>query len=167
MYGQFWKSAAVLAVIACSSNEGGGTGTDAGNADAPSSGGTSSSTGGTSGTAGTSSATGGTSSSSGGSGGLPGIGCKVGGVVYPNGASGIKDPFSCNDCTCMEGELACTKIGCPVACPAGSAPGKQCAQCGPVDNCEVVEHACLPTCSAGTCTGAGACVGGVCKNLCG
>jgi hypothetical protein len=92
-------------------------------------------------------------------------GCKANGVVYESGVSGIPDPGSCNECTCEDGQLICTEIGCPKECPPDSAYGRQCAKCGPRDDCEVVEYGCLPVCEE-TCQG-GACVEGVCKNLCG
>jgi hypothetical protein len=85
--------------------------------------------------------------------------------VYPSGATGLPDPVSCNTCSCVDGQLACTKIACPTACPTGTAFSTQCAQCGPTDACEVVEHACLPTC-VDTCT-SGVCLDGVCKTVCG
>jgi hypothetical protein len=91
--------------------------------------------------------------------------CKVNGVVYKSGSSGIDDPVSCNQCSCENGELACTEIGCPIACPAGTAYGTQCAQCGPTDACEIVEHACLPTCDD-VCE-QGACSDGICRSSCG
>jgi hypothetical protein len=91
--------------------------------------------------------------------------CKVEGFVYPDGATGVPDPTSCNLCTCNSGELSCTEINCPVPCPAGYVFTTQCASCGPVDDCLIVEHACLPTCNADTDTCA--CVDGVCRNLCG
>lgn len=94
-----------------------------------------------------------------------GAGCKVNGVVYRSGAGGIPDPVSCNQCTCNDGQLSCTDIGCPIECPAESAYGRQCAECGPTDECEVVEHACLPICTDACMQGA--CVEGICKNLCG
>ena len=91
--------------------------------------------------------------------------CKVGGVVYPSGTSGIPDPTSCNKCSCEDGQLSCTEIGCPVPCPTGTRFGSQCAQCGPTDACEVVEHACLPTCTD-SCT-PGVCSDGLCRQICG
>lgn len=91
--------------------------------------------------------------------------CKVDGVVYPDGTSGIPDPTSCNGCTCKAGALSCTEIYCPTPCPLGTKLAKSCAQCGPTDNCEVVEHSCRPTCSdtcaEGICID-GACLVGVC-----
>lgn len=92
--------------------------------------------------------------------------CKVDGVLYPSGASDIQDPFSCNKCSCNAGELACTEIGCPKACPEGTLPGKSCAECGPTDACLVVEHACLPACTD-TCNDGRACIDGLCRNVCG
>jgi von Willebrand factor type C domain len=97
-----------------------------------------------------------------------GAACKVGGVIYRDGATGIPDPTSCNKCSCQDGKLGCTEIHCPTPCPTGSAPSTQCALCGPTDACLIVEHACLPTCSPDTdeCM-QGACVDGVCRNVCG
>jgi hypothetical protein len=94
-----------------------------------------------------------------------GAACKVGGIVYPSGASNIPDPVSCNTCECSDGQLGCTLIGCSMPCPTDSVFGTQCAQCGPADACEVVEHACLPVCTD-ACE-SGACVEGVCRSLCG
>jgi von Willebrand factor type C domain len=97
-----------------------------------------------------------------------GAACKVGGVIYPDGATGIPDPTSCNKCSCQDGKLSCTEMHCPTPCPTGSALSTQCALCGPTDGCLIVEHACLPTCSASadTCT-QGFCSGGVCRDVCG
>lgn len=95
--------------------------------------------------------------------------CKVGGVVYPDGATQIPDPTSCNKCTCKDGELtSCTEVGCPKPCPADRVLSTQCALCGPTDECLIVEHACLPTCDADTDSCAeGLCVDGVCRKICG
>lgn len=93
------------------------------------------------------------------------VACKVNGVVYKSGTGGIADPVSCNHCECRDGQLSCTEIGCPVPCPPGTAYGTQCAQCGPTDRCEIVEHACLPTCSD-TCE-QGVCIDNICKTVCG
>jgi hypothetical protein len=90
--------------------------------------------------------------------------CKVGGVVYPSGTSGIPDPTSCNKCSCEDGQLSCTEIGCPTPCPAGTKFETQCAQCGPTDACQVVEYACLPTCTDSC---AGVCSNGICRQVCG
>jgi len=91
--------------------------------------------------------------------------CKVGGVVYPSGSTGIPDPTSCNKCSCENGRLNCTDIGCGTACPAGTTYGTQCAQCGPTDACQIVEYACLPVCTD-TCSN-GICAGGICRQVCG
>jgi hypothetical protein len=91
--------------------------------------------------------------------------CKVNGVVYKSGESGIADPVSCNDCQCEDGKLLCTEIGCPIACPSGTAYGTQCAQCGPTDACDIVEHGCLPACSD-VCE-QGFCIDGICRTTCG
>jgi len=99
--------------------------------------------------------------------GLGGRGCKVDGRTYADGDDNIPDPVSCNSCTCSDGELACTKINCPEPCADGTALGTQCAECGPTDACQVVEHACFPTC-VDTCGGEGFCLAGVCiSSLCG
>lgn len=95
-----------------------------------------------------------------------GVGCKVGGVTYPSGAKHIEDPFSCNQCECRDGVLECVDLAnCPKPCPAGTARGTSCVQCGPVDDCPVVETACLPACE--TDCDEGVCIQGVCKNVCG
>jgi len=94
-------------------------------------------------------------------------GCKVNGVLYADGEGGIPDPVSCNTCSCYDGELACTEIGCPMPCPDGTALGKQCAACGPTDACLIVEHACLPTCTD-ACESDALCLGGLCvTGVCG
>lgn len=97
--------------------------------------------------------------------GQAGAGCKVNGIVYESGATGIPDPSSCNECACSDGQLSCTEIGCPIDCPPDSVYEHQCAECGPADDCKVVEYGCLPVCE-GTCQ-QGACVDRVCKSLCG
>ncbi len=94
------------------------------------------------------------------------VACRVNGVVYESGRTGVPDPFSCNTCDCENGELVnCTQRDCPSACPPNAVMGTQCAQCGPTDGCEVVEHACLVVCSD-ECS-EGLCLDGVCKNVCG
>jgi hypothetical protein len=93
-----------------------------------------------------------------------GAACKVSGLVYESGAGNIPDPVSCNTCQCLDGQLLCTEIGCAMPCPPDSAYGTQCAQCGPADECEVVEHACLPVCSS-SCE-SGVCIEGLCRSLC-
>src|SRR5690606_9921184 len=96
-------------------------------------------------------------------------GCRVEGADYPHGAT-VPDPYSCNTCTCNDGVVdACTEIGCADACPDGTAPGTQCASCGPVDQCLVRETGCLPACDAqADCDATGGlCIEGVCRNLCG
>lgn len=97
--------------------------------------------------------------------GEPAASCKVLGVVYASGAGNIPDPVSCNTCQCLDGQLLCTELGCATPCPPDSVYAMQCAQCGPADECEVVEHACLPVCN-GSCE-SGACIEGVCRSLCG
>lgn len=40
--------------------------------------------------------------------------CIVGGQIYTDGASNVPDPFSCNTCTCQDGEITgCTEMACP------------------------------------------------------
>lgn len=92
--------------------------------------------------------------------------CKVGGTIYPSGSAvPIQDPFSCNQCSCQDGELVCDDAICPKPCPDDTKPGKGCAQCGPTDDCEVVEIDCMPAC-VDTCA-QGTCVDGACVNYCG
>jgi hypothetical protein len=96
--------------------------------------------------------------------------CKVGGRVYAHGEGAIPDPRSCNSCSCDDGALTCTEIGCPTTCPDGSAYGTECARCGPADDCEIVEHGCLPLCDGdGACSDPGAvCGAGLCRiGICG
>jgi hypothetical protein len=98
----------------------------------------------------------------------PSVACKVAGVVYPSGSSGILRPGDCNTCSCLDGELTgCTKKACTPdsACPAGTVASTQCAQCGPTDACEIVEHACLPTCTDSCASGS--CADGICRLRCG
>ncbi|HET7544729.1 MAG TPA: hypothetical protein VFK05_32895 [Polyangiaceae bacterium] len=93
--------------------------------------------------------------------------CKVDGVVYPSGSSGIPKPGDCNSCRCEDGALIeCTEKACPPdsACPAGTVATTQCAACGPTDGCEIVEHACLPTCTDSCASGS--CTNGACRWLC-
>ena len=42
----------------------------------------------------------------------PGRQCSIGGVTYASGVNGIPAEDSCNTCSCQDGELACTLIGC-------------------------------------------------------
>jgi hypothetical protein len=100
----------------------------------------------------------------------PGRSCKVAGIVYPNGASGIKNPGSpCNTCTCDDGMLSCTEIGCAAGCPDGTAFGSQCAECGPTDKCITLEYDCFPKCTEACPSPQQLCFDGVCKSgfLCG
>ena len=94
-----------------------------------------------------------------------GASCTVEGQVYPSGSSGVPDPFSCNTCECVDGQLACTEINCPEDCPPDTVPSTQCAECGPVDNCLSVETGGLPACTD-FCE-FGACIDGVCRMVCG
>ncbi len=92
--------------------------------------------------------------------------CKVNGVLYAHGSTGIDDPRSCNECSCDGGELVCDAVDCPEdPCLSGSAFGKQCIQCGPTDECQVFEYKCLPTCTDGC--ESGQCVDGLCRSVCG
>ena len=76
------------------------------------------------------------------------VACRVDGETYPNG-SGVPDPYSCNGCTCNQGQIdSCTEIGCPEPCPDATAEGTSCAACGPADGCEIVETGCLPACNS-------------------
>lgn len=91
--------------------------------------------------------------------------CKVGGATYLSGTGGIQDPFSCNQCICRDGVLVCGAAACPKPCPDNTKPGKSCAECGPVDDCLVLEYGCMPAC-VDTCA-QGACMDGVCVTYCG
>jgi len=91
--------------------------------------------------------------------------CKVGGIIYPSGAGPIQDPFSCNQCGCDDGVLSCDDAACPKPCPADMKPGQGCAECGPIDNCLILEYACMPACVE-TCA-QGTCVDGACVTYCG
>ena len=91
--------------------------------------------------------------------------CKVAGVIYPSGTAGIQDPFSCNQCVCENGELACDDAACPKPCPDNTKPGRGCAECGITDNCLVTEYDCMPICVE-TCV-KGACIDGLCVSYCG
>ena len=96
----------------------------------------------------------------------PGASCKVDGQVYASGTANVPDPVSCNTCTCIDGYLECSDGAyCPEECPPDTVYDTQCAQCGAGDGCEVIEHACLPTCTD-SCQ-EGVCIQGVCKSLCG
>jgi hypothetical protein len=91
-------------------------------------------------------------------------------VVSP-GTDDIKDPFSCNTCTCQEdGTLRCGAQDCPLPCSAGLAPGTTCDSCGYNEHCDVLRTGCLPSCeSDADCGGTpgGVCSSGVCKRACG
>lgn len=97
--------------------------------------------------------------------------CEVDGVVYPDGATDVPDPGSCNTCSCVDGEVTvCTEINCPVDCEEGFTLGTECAECGPTDACLSIHTGCLPVCetqddcasSGGFCSSEG-----VCASLCG
>lgn len=94
----------------------------------------------------------------------------LGSAVQP-GTSGIKDPFSCNLCSCLpDGTLSCGSSDCAFPCSAGMAKGTSCVSCGYNTNCDTLQTACLPSCeSTADCGGTpgGVCADGVCKRLCG
>lgn len=166
--------ASAAAGTACGSDgdEGGpgnATGGDTASGGVSSEGGASGGGGSDSGGATGSGATGGaTSGGAGGTAAAEGASCMVDGVVYPHGATNVPDAASCNTCQCTDGQLAaCTKIACPTSCPRNRDFGTQCAECGPVDDCLVVEHGCFEVCDFdGDCRD-GACIEGVCAHLCG
>jgi len=85
--------------------------------------------------------------------------CKVRGTIFSSGA-GLQDPYSCNDCTCIDGELGCTRIGCSIPCADGQVPGTQCAQCSST-GCLVIEYGCFEACMD-SCANGGLCLGGKC-----
>jgi hypothetical protein len=43
---------------------------------------------------------------------VPGGSCSVDGVVYASGTAGIAADDGCNTCSCSDGQLACTLLGC-------------------------------------------------------
>ena len=161
------------AALGCSgSSEAGGTGAGG----AGSGGATQGGSGGTNGAGSAGKGNGGSPSSGGSSAGTSGTGtggaamgaaCRVNDVVYPDGTGDFQDPFSCNQCSCLDGALACTRIGCPIECPTGTAPGTSCDSCGPADECEVVFHGCLEQCETSNDCFEGSCSEQVCRNLCG
>jgi len=93
------------------------------------------------------------------------------GAAHEPGADGIKDPFSCNQCTCQnDGTLSCGSTDCGFPCSAGMAKGTSCDSCGYNTNCDSLRTACLPSCtSTADCGGTpgGVCADGVCKRVCG
>jgi hypothetical protein len=93
------------------------------------------------------------------------------GSALEPGTSGIKDPFSCNECTCQEdGTLSCGTMDCGFPCSAGMAQGTTCDDCGYNTNCDRLRTGCLPRCdTAADCGGTadGVCADGVCKRVCG
>lgn len=101
---------------------------------------------------------------------VPAAYCVVDGRRHLPGQDGIRDPFSCNECTCSDGQLSCDEASCPKPCPAGNAPGVSCLRCGPGDGCEALETGCYPTCTTdGDCSEADSkrCLNGLCRTLCG
>ncbi|HTQ07029.1 MAG TPA: hypothetical protein VMI54_24395 [Polyangiaceae bacterium] len=89
--------------------------------------------------------------------------CMVNGVVYADGESGIADPTSCNTCSCVDGELACTEIGgCETPCPDGEMFGQACAECGRPSGCVTVETGCFATCPKGCADPTLTCLNGLC-----
>lgn len=97
--------------------------------------------------------------------------CVVDGVTYPDGATDVPDPQSCNTCSCENGVVTtCTEIHCPTSCDEGFSLETVCDSCGPGDGCEALNTRCVPVCeSQSDCdaAGEGACMGGVCLTLCG
>jgi hypothetical protein len=81
--------------------------------------------------------------------------CEVNGVTYPDGSSGIPAPDGCNICSCIDGNLACTKRAC-VETACGARLGDTCGSneycayeggdCGFADGtavCRVRPEACI------------------------
>jgi hypothetical protein len=100
------------------------------------------------------------------------LACVVDGKTYASGEDGFKDPFSCNECACDNGQLVCADADCPEnECPPHSIPGRNCAQCGPVGNCEAYEFGCMTVCDRDDQCPLGTardwCVEGICVSLCG
>jgi hypothetical protein len=56
-----------------------------------------------------------------------GPGCRVGTVVYPEGSTNVPAADGCNTCSCIEGQLACTKKPCPSPRICGGFTGAECA----------------------------------------
>jgi hypothetical protein len=82
--------------------------------------------------------------------------CRVDGITYPHGARRVPTPFSeCNTCACANGALSeCTNRKCAdTQCEEGTFPATRCLECGPVDECLLVETGCLsgPGCETGFC----------------
>jgi hypothetical protein len=97
----------------------------------------------------------------------PSVACVVDGKTHLTGASGIKDPFSCNLCTCQEGQLACDEASCPEPCPAGTSAGQSCENCDSNSSCADVRTDCLPTCAKdGDCLAGALCTDGLCRGWC-
>lgn len=100
-----------------------------------------------------------------------GIACEVDGQRYPDGATDVPDPFSCNTCSCDNGQIGgCTEADCPTnGCGAGEEPATACAACGPAGGCTALVTGCLPSCGGPQdCEGSigSACIDGVCQPLC-
>jgi hypothetical protein len=97
-----------------------------------------------------------------------GLGCVIEGELHPDG-TGFTDPFSCNGCSCQNGDFgACNQGNCPKPCPEGTAPGRQCGICGQDGVCEAIEIACLPVCGGADdepCA-SGGCLNGLCVTAC-
>jgi hypothetical protein len=98
---------------------------------------------------------------------LPLAACEVDGVLHLHGEDGFGDPVSCNTCSCSDGALVCTDIACDEPCPSGQTYAIDCAQCGPVDNCEVVRTGCVPSCDGDADCDQGSCQDGACVTRCG
>jgi hypothetical protein len=94
----------------------------------------------------------------GGSGGSKGASCTVGNKTYASGSGSFLGPDGCNQCSCLDGQVACTALGCepppPKLCGgiAGIAcgQGEYCkypdgAQCGAADqsgDCVSIPNGC-------------------------
>src|SRR5688572_15378848 len=93
--------------------------------------------------------------------------CSVGGVSHESGTTGIAASDGCNTCSCQDGQLECTLIGCDVAtCSYEGREYSEGASFPSADGCNTctcseggvacTERGCLP--DAPTCTYQGASV---------
>ncbi|HEX6275443.1 MAG TPA: hypothetical protein VFZ53_20525 [Polyangiaceae bacterium] len=94
----------------------------------------------------------------------PGSWCMIEGRVFKPGSE-VPRELLCEVChACPTLDDACLLIDCaPPECPAGTARGERCRQCGNPGGCDMMEHGCFEPCVDGERCEFGYCSNGLCR----